>query len=330
MPAAPDHWQFCLKILGQKPGFSGPETLGTHGPDPFFFFGQVPWQKGINCSRVHDFAQWLHEAEPSAVFGPMVQAALDITHVSLRPLAFRFLKGFVYHYLLDRKIHPWVYWNAGFSTKNTIDPPSRIRHACFEASLATLGPVPQKQGEPYSQNPRIMLNSEKIWLSSADVLFLKAFPERYVSGMYEDSFYDMRTVLQCIWDPLGIKRCIFDVLGLHNSLPRSMIQPVINREFEQRDYRNSEHVQWLMPSTGTVQYESTGDLTQQALETALEAEKMIDDIEWDTGDSSTAGEKASAFVSFLGNLNHEGCAPGDEMKYWNKEFYNRSLASSAR
>lgn len=344
MPAAPDHWQFCLKAVNEKPGFSGAETLGTHGPDPFFFYGQVPWKKRADNSRAHDFAEWLHDAPPSEVLGPLVRSAQNIQdekeknnslHTSapesLRALAFRFLKGMVFHYLLDRNIHPWVYWSIGFNNELNPDPPSRIRHARFEAALATLGPVPQEGKVQYSQSPRIMLHGEKAWFAAADALFTSAFPDRYKKGMYEASFNDMKTVLLFIWDPLAVKRKIFDAFGAHDSLPRSMIQPVITKEFEKRDYRNAEHKQWLMPSTGTEQYESAGDLVQRALEEAKEAEKYLNQIEADIiekdGSQQTEQKKQNLsrikynpkvleFISWLGNLNHEGCAPGEVMKYW--------------
>jgi hypothetical protein len=345
MPAAPDHWQFCLKALNEKPGFSGPETLGTHGPDPFFFYGQVPWRKREDAGRAHEFAQWLHEAPPSEVLGPLVRAAQGLVDIdlavaapelaeifkrpALRPLAFRFVKGMVMHYLLDRSIHPWVYWSIGFNNEINPDPPSRIRHAYFEAALATLGPVPHEGKIKYSQSPNIMLLSEKAWFTTADALFLSAFPDRYKKGMYEASFYDMESVLLFIWDPLAIKRKIFDAFGSHDSLPRSMIQPVIKKEFEKRDYRNAEHKQWLLPSTGAVQHESTGDLVQRALDEAKEAEKLICEIETEELDEQKRqnlrmkkyNPKVLEFISWLGNLNHEGCAPGEEMKYWNKDFY---------
>lgn len=354
MPAAPDHWQFCLKALNEKPGFSGPETLGTHGPDPFFFYGQVPWKKRADSSRAHEFGEWLHEAPPSEVFGPLVRSAQSMVNINLeaaapelaeffkrpllRSLAFRFIKGMIFHYLLDRNIHPWVYWSIGFNNELNPDPPSRIRHARFEAALATLGPFPQEGKLKYSQNPHTMLKSRREWFTAADALFLTAFPDRYVKGLYEASFNDMKTVLLFIWDPLTIKRKLFDVFGAHDSLPRSMIQPVIARELEKRDYRNAENKQWLMPSTGTEQHESTGDLVQRALEEAKEAGKLICEIETEELDEQKKqnlsrrqyNPKMLDFIGWLENLNHEGCAPGEVMKYWNSEFYSRSLASSAK
>lgn len=343
MPAAPDHWQFCLKALNEKPGFSGPETLGTHGPDPFFFYGQVPWRKRGDISRAHEFAEWLHETPPSEVFGPLLRAAQNIVDIDLavaapeladifkrpliRPLAFRFVKGMIFHYLLDRNIHPWVYWSIGFNNEINPDPPSRIRHARFEAALATLGTVPQDKKIKYSQNPNIMLYSKREWFTAADALFLSAFPDRYEKGMYEASFNDMKTVLLFIWDPLSIKRKIFDLVGAHDSLPRSMIQPVIKKEFEKRDYTNTEHKEWLMPSTGVQQQASTEDLVHRALEETKKTEAFLTEIETEERHKEQKlvekkySPKTLEFLKWLGNLNHEGCEPEKVMKYWNNDFY---------
>ncbi len=347
MPAAHNHWQFCLKALNKKPGFSGPETLGTQGPDPFFFYGMVPWRKRHYASRVHEFGTWLHNARPVDVLAPLIQSALSITDPSLDlaesahkncikntklgSLAFRFVKGMLFHYILDKTIHPWVYWSIGFDNESNPDPLSRIRHARFEGALATLGLVPQENKTLSIQNPKIMLNANPNWLNIADNLFSLAFPNFYEKGMYQASFIDMKTALLFTWDPLSIKRKILDFFGAKNTLPRAILLPVTNKEFERRDYRNEKKEAWLMPSTGKKQSESTMDLVQKALDEAKKASKHLYEIEHEkinsTGSSKTKNTNYEANIKELmklfNDLNHEGCAPNEEMKHWNTSFYKK-------
>lgn len=323
MPAAQDHWRFCLAALGEGAAFAGPETLGTHGPDPFYFYGLLPWRGRRGRNRAQELADWLHGAPPAEVFIPLARAAADLSKdpgmkgTPGAPSRWPFLKGLLFHFLLDRAVHPWVYWNSGFNAPGAPDPGASVRHARFEAALDAVGF--DSAGEAGSKGdanalalapPHRICAFRREWLSGADELFAKAFPDRYVTGMYPGAWQDMTAVLHFLWDPHRWKRGLAETLGGKNTLLRGMMRPVGEKERRGFDFRNEQREPWLDPGTGESRRDSARDLAARALGETKELTEILEGI---AGGSVQA--ENPAFLRLLGSRNHEGCDPAAGMRY---------------
>lgn len=136
MPAAQDHYRFCLAVLGMPAGWTGPETLGTHGPDPFFFFGQLPWKPRLHKIKARALADWMHSSAPADIFVPLARALDSLQTGPLKSLAWRFFHGLVLHYLLDRCVHPYVFYQTGFPLDGQDSGPFAVDHGRFESAMA--------------------------------------------------------------------------------------------------------------------------------------------------------------------------------------------------
>lgn len=342
MPAAGDHWRFALAALGELYGnvavnrFARPETLGTQGPDPFYFYGLVPWLPRRRAAESHAFADWYHEASPEDVFVPLAKGAFGLSedkagshwkgatkaegYETERSLSFAFLKGLLLHYILDRSVHPWVYWRSGFRAENETDSIQGARHARFESALASLEVIKQISEcfailGPLAPNPREMFRADPAWLHAADALFTASFPTRYVPGMYPKAFRDMQIILSFLWDPGLRKRRILDAVGARESLLRAMIQPVTENERGTIDFSNIAQAAWRVPATGETKHSSVAELTREALADANSGLILLSAIEF--GD--IVPEDAD-FRALLGTVNHEGCPDGKKMEYSNSIY----------
>jgi hypothetical protein len=323
MPAAQDHYRLCLAALGEDARFAGPETIGAQGPDPFYFYGLLPWKPRRGRTRSRALADWLHLSAPARVFLPLAEEARSMPAGEERDISFRFLRGLVFHYLLDRAAHPYVYSRTGFPGPGEDERPFQADHARFEAALCEAGRDSiARRGGARGQavlpaltlrevEPRSMLRAERRWLRTADELFLRAFPGRYAPGLYPAAFRDMVDALAILWDPAHGKRRFIAVLGARDTIVHAMIQPVPPPERGDLDYLNEGRGEWLDPATGERRLETMAELVARALGDAERVSPILWSIE-----EGRADPPASSLEAFLGELDHRGCQAGTGMRYY--------------
>lgn len=141
MPAMLTHDQFGQDAYGMAlevtdlftPDERDAFLLGNQGPDPLFYLLLLP--------PLDEFRVWgsrMHNERPSAVFCAMRQA-VDGLPAEERKVGRAYLAGFTCHYLLDRAIHPLVYfWERGICQAGVSDLDSsdgNIVHAEIERDL---------------------------------------------------------------------------------------------------------------------------------------------------------------------------------------------------
>jgi hypothetical protein len=320
MPAAQDHYRLCLAALGEEARFAGPETIGAQGPDPFYFYGLLPWKPRRRRTESRALADWLHLSAPSRIFLPLAEAARSMPAGEERDASFRFLRGLVFHYLLDRAAHPYVYARTGFPCPGEDERPFQDDHARFEAALCEAGrDAIARQGGASALpvltlrevEPRRMLRAEAAWLRAADGLFLRAFPERYAPGLYPAAYRDMADALAILWDPAFGKRRFLAALGARDTIIHAMMQPVPQAERGDIDCLNEGRGVWRDPATGERRRESMAELVARALGDAERVSQILWAIE-----EGRAHPAATELEAFLGERDHRGCPPGTEMRYY--------------
>ncbi|MFA6507500.1 MAG: hypothetical protein WCT14_15475 [Treponemataceae bacterium] len=319
MPAAADHYRFALARLAElnassaRVGSASPHTfrpelvlLGTQGPDPFYFRGLIPSFGLLSRGRPLALANYLHGADPLEYFPALTARALAAAP-TIRASAVSFVYGLILHYVLDRALHPYVYFRTGFDASGDASGIFGVRHGFFETGMAEAG---RSAADPYvstsdETNPGRMFAAEKADLSVADAVFAAAFPDRFESGDYAASWRDMRAVLGLLWDPSGRKRSLFDALGLHNTRARSMMRPIRDPSLDGIDYLNQKKEAWQYPADGTPSDASVRELTAKAEKDAAQAESLlIEALEGGSVDWS----------GLFRSINHEGHRPGERMR----------------
>lgn len=336
MPDAPNHHLFVedfLFALKQKPRDADKTVIaydatalyaGTQGPDPFYFFGRLGRGSLSDRERIHAFAEYFHGSNPANLFKPLVLHLVSLENKGAVFLSSRsFLMGLLLHYVLDRAIHPYVYYRSGFSLNGTLDAAYSRAHARFEAELAITFfnelrpdkkiPAPyrllvrssQKEQETASRS------DSKAILHLADSFFSDSFPLALGKNYYGVSWKDMIRVLTILHDPFGFKACMLDRLGLHENQGRAMMLPSSRRVkagSEWGDVLNLDKHDWKHPETGSIEHASVPELYEAALRDALHAEYLLNE-------SLHEGYCNSAWDDFFGGINHEGIQAGSSMKF---------------
>ena len=105
MPAFITHYLFALDCKEEIQRFSDFEidfdalSLGSQGPDIFFFANP------LSVRPMRKLGSTLHRAKPELIF----DALAEYLKSSSSNIANSYAYGFVLHYALDRKCHPYVY-----------------------------------------------------------------------------------------------------------------------------------------------------------------------------------------------------------------------------
>lgn len=109
MPAYCTHYIFACQMmprLNELANFKLNEDavlLGTQGPDIFFFHRITPWMVGKSLRKA---GSAMHRAKP----GDILDTMAEYCKKSKNPdIAHSYVYGFILHYGLDRKCHPFVY-----------------------------------------------------------------------------------------------------------------------------------------------------------------------------------------------------------------------------
>lgn len=110
MPAFSTHYIFALEMIDKLKQLADFDLnknavfAGTQGPDIFFFHRIFPWQPGKSLRKA---GSALHRAKPGDIldsFREYCKTSADIN------TAKSYAYGFILHYALDRKCHPYVYY----------------------------------------------------------------------------------------------------------------------------------------------------------------------------------------------------------------------------
>lgn len=329
MPAAADHYRFARARLAARSesGSRGADVareplplspdmvlIGTQGPDPFYFYGLVPWRPRPGRGRVAAFADFLHGADPLDFFPVLadraaaMDSALGGAGRDAAGRAVSFTYGLLLHYLLDRSLHPYVYYRTGFDAKGETKGIFGVDHGFFETGMGESGRGSESEE---STSPGRLFAADADDLSAAGALFAAAFPERILSEDYAASWRDMRTVLGVLWDPTLVKRKVLDALGLHDTRPRSMMRPIRDPARDGIDYLNEAKTPWRHPVDGTDSDASVRELTARAASDAAEAEALL---------SAAAAGGAADWAELFRGINHEGNRPGETMRCYRSAY----------
>lgn len=317
MPSAPDHHRFASAVLdgsAVRNSFLGRNAgcvlLGTQGPDPFYFYGTVPWRPRAEVSGALGFAEFLHGSAPAAVFPVLAARAAEAPDADA---AFAYLFGLSLHYLLDRALHPYVFYRSGFDERGGLEGGCGVDHARFETLLAEAG---RGAADVRETGPRRMFSGAGRETAAADALLAESFPERARPGLFADAWRDMRTAQSVLWDPCGVKLRLVGALGGGATKAHAMIRPRRLSEAERADLLNEANGPWRDPVSGLESTASVAELTASAAEDAGKAAAFLLRLR--------GGEKpADGWEALLGGRNHDGHAPGELKRYRAKPFLHR-------
>ncbi|MGQ7888079.1 zinc dependent phospholipase C family protein [Paenibacillus sp. WC2504] len=272
-------------------------SLGCQGPDFLFYHHFLPWKKDKTLNQLGSL---MHTKN----CGPfLVNLLRQVQGRGLYNPAVVYVLGFITHHILDRNMHPYVFYKSGFK---------KWDHQRFEIIMDTLI-VKHKRGIQTWKTPvwKEIYVGEKLPLGVVPAL-IQATANNYpdmttniTEKDWNDAYFDMIKAQRLFHDPKGIKRLL--TLGKISPL-------VYKKRVAPLDYLNEAHTVWNCPTSLEETYtHSIWDLWNIAMadgEIVLQAAIQVllrgssDDLQ--------------AFTAVLGNRSYEtgkDCDSGLEITY---------------
>ncbi len=282
MPAMLTHDQFGQDAFGTAintvPLYTPDERnaflLGNQGPDPLFYLLIVP---PMDEFRV--LGSDMHHVPPSKLFVSMRQA-MDALPEKDQGIGRAYLAGFTCHYLLDRAVHPFVYFwergicQAGVSGLNTND--SGEVHAEIERDLdeMVLFTKHNQTIETYKPYIEVLRGSDKM-LDVVGNLYFDAVVSEVADGeptankVFPLAVSCFRLVQRAFWSPRGGKTAAFARMeGLLHSSRYSLVRAMSHRPRAEltSSFDNCARKPWRDPFSGEIRTESFWYLYNAALD----------------------------------------------------------------
>ncbi|MHA6529695.1 zinc dependent phospholipase C family protein [Paenibacillus sp. BAC0078] len=227
--------------------------LGCQGPDFLLYHSFLPWKKDTPALRLGDL---MHTENCGPVLIEFWQRTLSLPPAEMKEAQQYFL-GFLTHHLLDRNLHPYINWKAGYKHRD---------HQRFEIVLDTLFMKRLKQLDTWRNASWKKINvGSQMPFSIHTILHETAaawYPEakRLPMEIWQEAYLDMLLAHKCLFDPKGWKKAL--LWGKARRLFSAQPSPAEER----LDYLNEKHGEWRHSALySEVRTESVWDLWEEAL-----------------------------------------------------------------
>lgn len=306
MPAIATHYIFINDLISKDDKYHDLISLAGQGPDPFFFYG-FSFSKRQNKKEVQAFGTFLHHIDPSVVYNYMFEYVKR--HQKHKEILLAFIKGFMFHYCLDRNAHPYIFYSSGFSNDSKEAKKYGLKHATFESYLDAL----EMKKHNLKLSKKVMLNCNDKELKIVSKMFkylaLDLFNNKYIDELsYYNGVKDMRFVYSFLASPLKIKKILFMAFA-HNTPLNAMSDPLNVKKLEKYDIFNEKHNKWLNATNGNMRFESFFDLYENAKVDASKVCYIIDKF-------NNREDVKDNLTKFTYEINHDGFKVGSEKKYY--------------
>jgi hypothetical protein len=314
MPAITTHYT-CAKEMAEKHPLEAKEAfyLGSQGPDPFFFYGQLPWKKRKNAKSADAMGRGLHHIDITEMYYGLLDYA---NHSEDKAVLDAYIQGLFLHYLLDRSCHAYIFPRAGFGEDGNLGKKYGVLHCEFETFLDLL--IGRKKGTfSYHCYRDIVLPKKQLLAISKMWAVVNQKISQY-PDIDEMTFYygvkDYQGIEEFVNVPHRFKRWLIRHLLGEMSLPYAMNFPSkIPSQYSGCDFLNESHQVWPDAITGEGHSESFWDLWNQA---NADYESLLPLLQ--------RGEKGEDIRQelkvFVDNRCHDGCKVG-AVRVYKKEIW---------
>ena len=216
--------------------------IGAQGPDPLYYV-----QFGKDAKEYRYYADRMHDTNTRMLL-------TNIVHYVKRHLteeSYSFLVGFLCHYALDVKIHPYVYYNVGVYDKNKPETAQyKGLHLKFERAIdACL--IEQEQATKAHKFPLLKTyfpsyNVPEMVNSIIGHALKQTYGKDNGTYMYQKSVKSMQFNLKhVVQDRFGIKKQLYKLIDLFNKDTDLFYQDLsFYKHIETYDFLNKEKYEW--------------------------------------------------------------------------------------
>lgn len=247
MPSSLTHYWFikeCLEKNKEKliflEDFKNVAYLGAQGPDVYFFYGMIPFFIRSNKKTFNHFGVSFHNADPSQNFNKLIAYAENLKGKE-KKICYSYLFGFLAHYTLDRKMHPFVYTITG--TEKT--KKNEIAHVLFETKL-DVAVLNYFQTTPHKVKTYQVIRCDKNNVKVISNFFSATFPTLQKNTFF-NAYKDMVLGEKILFDRFSLKRKLLKCFGLNNSKTYNLIHMARLNNSEIEQCLNMDHLCWVNP-----------------------------------------------------------------------------------
>lgn len=273
MPSVLTHYGFNKEVFDNNISFlKGNEDIylvGAQGPDPFFFYGIVPFMGAENGGEIRRFGQILHKREPSKQFVHFFKYAKEHEN---KDILYSYILGAGLHYILDRKIHPYVFYKTGFSDDRKLKKKYFTHHTLFETNLDVL--LMEGRYKVYKVTPLESIKCDEDKIEEVSKMY-EGYAKHVINNEYidddsfEDAYEHMCKIEKLLYSKRGVKKGIVNFL-FKNTPFNTMMHPSVVKDASRIDYLNLKNSEWQDPSSEEKFTKSFYDLIDEAKEEAKE------------------------------------------------------------
>lgn len=284
--------------------------MGAQGPDLLYYNF---FSKDHPTYRKH--ANKMHRKDTDKFFINMI----DYVKNNLDQDTYSFLVGYICHYALDLKIHPYVYHNVGVYKKD--DPTThsyRGLHLKFERSIDAL--LIEKDLGVKHRKFKLIDKHYKLNTAPFSIMKIMDYAMKETYGIEHGGVIYLISSQKMYWnlkhfvrDPLGIKKLIFKTIDLFKKNHDLFYQdiPFFNH-LENYDFHNTKKKTWNHPVTNEEYNYSVMDLYDQAYKLA---NNIIEEVSLFLFEDKTIDlNKLFLNLSYNTGIN---CDQPEPMKYFN-------------
>lgn len=238
-------------------------TLGAQGPDPMYYGFVHEYHK-----RYRFFADRMHDTDTTLLF----EAIFSYAKASPSKEVYSYIIGFLCHFALDVKIHPYVYYHVGqYDSKDPTTHHMRGLHLKFERSIdaALIEYDTEKKAHRYPIQQKTF--PLKTIPTEIQEMYRYIMQERYQypdgHEMITNSVKSMYRVLKYIVkDRTGMKKLGYKLLDkLFSEEDMYFSDLSMFHHIEAFDFLNQEHRLWKHPVTQEKFHKSVFDLYDDAV-----------------------------------------------------------------
>ena len=222
-------------------------SLGTQGPDNFFYYPQFFAEKSAKGIGTR-----MHKESIGAFFRCMAERAKELPADDRAPAA-SYLCGFIMHYAMDTNAHPYVYYKTGFLRKGEYGGMKySAAHRRFETALDV------KMLE-YLENkkPSDVKIFELLELEKQAGMAVSSFIGSCINSVYGtnisdravyESFIHMKRITRMLQSGKGRKKRFIEFIERATVRQRLISSMVHSEEYNDGiDYLNMRRAKWCYP-----------------------------------------------------------------------------------
>jgi hypothetical protein len=276
-------------------------ALGTQGPDPFFFYGMIPYRKRKDHYEVRMIGSKLHLKDVSRSLETLLKNAFKENLETLKTYALAALL----HYTLDRRVHPYVFNQSGFDQQGQLSKPYNLYHSHME-TMMDVEMLKVREETSQSYHPAHQIKVDPNIIDQIDLLYYESYSDFAKRHAFKEAVRDMADIYQVIYSPSGRRHQLLKLLlGPFASATAASHPKHIDKK-DTRDYLNLKKRTWQNPGNQQSSNLSVVELYQKALDDLKALMPLLDQFQH---------THHIHLEPFTMNINYEGILENETMTY---------------